>query len=157
MVDNKNYCVVSVNNNNYVRKNFILEKEIESGIMLLGYEVKYLRCFKVDIRNSYVSFRDKEAYLLNLSFPSLNKGVSVFYSSINRNKLLLKKYELDYLIGYLSRKNYIILVLSMYWKRSWIKVKLGIGKKKRVYDKRFVEKDRIWKFDRSLLMKKFNK
>ncbi|MCR3754620.1 MAG: SsrA-binding protein [Candidatus Westeberhardia cardiocondylae] len=134
-----------------VKNNFYIDKELESGILLQGWEVKSLRCCLVNIKNSYVSFKDHEIFVYNINFFPLQ--TSFVSCRVSCHKLLLHRYEIDYLFGCVSRKNCVILVLSMYWKNSLAKVSIGVGKRKKKYDKRFCEKDRSWKMDKLRIMR----
>ena len=113
----------------------ILEK-IEAGIVLVGSEVKSLRDGKGNLADSYAHFKDDELWLLNAHishYPSANQ----FNHEPNRpRKLLLTRREIDRLIGKLQEKGLTLIPMSLYLKKGRVKVELGLGRGKKVYDKR---------------------
>jgi SsrA-binding protein len=140
--------------NKRARFEYFIEEEIEAGISLQGWEVKSLRAGQVNLSNSYVLFHDGEAYLFGSILTPLSVASShVVCDLIRTRKLLLNKRELDSLISRVNRAGYTVVALSMYWKNAWCKVKIGIAKGKKEYDKRDDIKDREWQKAKSRIMK----
>ncbi|BGI51195.1 MAG: SsrA-binding protein SmpB [Arsenophonus endosymbiont of Ceratovacuna japonica] len=134
---------------------YFISEEIEAGIVLKGWEVKSLRVGKVNISNSYILLKKSEAYFFGATIIPLNtKFYHTSNDSIRTRKLLLNKFELVSLFGKINRKGYTIITLSLYWKKAWCKVKIGIAKGKKDHDKRHLIKDREWKLDKDRIMKK---
>lgn len=144
--------------NKRARHEYFIEDEFEAGLSLQGWEVKSLRAGKANISDSYIMLRDGEAYLFGSTFQPLSVASSHYVCDPTRSrKLLLKKRELDTLIGKANRDGYTIVALSMYWKNAWAKLKIGLAKGKREHDKRDDIKDREWKLDKARIMKHANR
>lgn len=150
------YNIISINKKAY--KDYYIIKEIESGIILQGWEVKSLRKKQVSISNSYIFLRHKEAYLCNATFQVLHT-VSKYlkYNTLQDRKLLLNRKEIDILQGMISKKNNIIIALSLYWKYSFAKLKIGVAQGKKKYDHRQDIKKRQWKLDKQRIIKYSNR
>ncbi|MEC5344353.1 SsrA-binding protein SmpB [Brenneria populi] len=144
--------------NKRARHEYFIEEEFEAGLSLQGWEVKSLRAGKANISDSYVTFRDGEAYLFGATITPLNVASShVVCDPTRTRKLLLNKRELDSLIGRTSREGFTVVALSMYWKNAWSKVKIGVAKGKKDHDKRDDIKEREWKLDKARIMKNANR
>ncbi|WP_226810870.1 SsrA-binding protein SmpB [Candidatus Steffania adelgidicola] len=145
-------CTIAQNNR--AKHEYFIEKEINAGLSLQGWEVKSLRAGKGNIRESYVILRDGEAYLFGATFqPLLLTSSHVFPDPIRTRKLLLHRHELDSLFSRVNREGYTIVPLSIYWKNAWVKVKVGIAKGKKAYDKRTEIKTREWQLNKARIMK----
>ena len=72
-------------------------------------------------------------------------------------KLLLKRRELDHLVGAVERKGFTLIPLSMYWKDGRAKLELGLGRGKKQHDKRDTEKNRDWERDKARVMRARNR
>lgn len=139
-----NYATIAQNKRAYFE--YFIEEEIEAGLSLKGWEVKSLRAGQVHLSDSYVVFRDDEAYLLGATLIPLSAAsLHIAYDPARTRKLLLKKNELRSLMGRANREGYTLVALSIYWKKAWCKVKIGIAKGKKKHDKRDNIKDREWK------------
>ncbi|URJ23293.1 SsrA-binding protein SmpB [Blochmannia endosymbiont of Camponotus sp. C-003] len=133
---------------------YFVEKQIESGISLLGWEVKSARSKMVVIDNSYVSFYNKEAYICNSIFQSnVTRFDNESSDSVRARKLLLKKNELSFLMEKVNQKGYTAIILDLYWKNSWIKVNIGIAKGKKKYDKRNIIHMHQWNKEKVRVLK----
>ncbi|OEE59831.1 SsrA-binding protein [Enterovibrio norvegicus FF-454] len=140
--------------NRQARHDYFIQDDIEVGLELQGWEVKALRAGKVNIAESYVFFKDGEAYMSGATITPLNVASSHVVADPTRiRKLLLKRRELDTLMGKVNREGYTLVALSMYWKQSWAKLKVGLAKGKKLHDKRDSSKDRDWERDKARIMK----
>jgi len=120
----------------------ILE-EVEAGIVLKGSEVKSLRLKKVSLTESYAVFKRNELYLLNARIEPYVQATTFNHDPVASRKLLLKKKELLRLKGKLAEKGWVLIPLKMYFKHNrYVKVLLGLGKGKKMHDKRAAIKDR---------------
>lgn len=137
---------------------YFIEKKIESGIELFGWEIKSARSKTINIDNSYVSFRNKEAYIYNSVFQynTINSS-NITCDTTRLRKLLLKKKELLFLMEKAHYQNYTITVLELYWKESWIKAHIGLAKGKTKHDKRNIIKTRKWQYEKKQITKYTNK
>lgn len=144
--------------NKRARHEYFIEEEIEAGLSLQGWEVKSLRAGKVNISDSYVLLRDGEAWLFGATITPLSVASShVVCDPTRTRKLLLNQRELSSLFGRINREGYTVVALSMYWKNAWVKIKIGVAKGKKQFDKRADEKNREWQVDKARIMKNANR
>ena len=129
--------------NRYAKFQYEIYETIEAGIELLGTEVKSIRNGKANLKDGYCSFRNGEILLLNVHIsPHKNVGSFFNHDPLRNRKLLMHKKELVRLKANIEKKGLTIIPLSIYLKGSWIKLKIGICKGKRLHDKRQTEKKR---------------
>jgi len=141
--------------NKKARYDFFIEEQYEAGLVLTGWEVKSLRDGHIQLKESYVLLKNGEAWLFGAHInPLLSASTHVSPDSVRSRKLLLHKRELDKLIGAVERKGYTLVPLSMFWKRGYAKLNIGLAKGKQMHDKRATEKDRDWNRDKERIMKK---
>ncbi|HHV6368024.1 TPA: SsrA-binding protein SmpB, partial [Haemophilus influenzae] len=140
--------------NKRARHDYFIEDEIEAGLELQGWEVKSMRAGKANISNSYVIFKNGEAFLFGASIQPLNvASTHIVCDPTRTRKLLLNKRELASLFGKANRDGFTIVALSLYWKSAWAKVKIGLAKGKKQQDKRDDIKEREWKVTKDRIMK----
>ena len=129
--------------NRYAKFQYEIHETIESGIALLGTEVKAIRSGKANLRDGYCSFRDGEILLMNVHIsPHKNVGSFFNHDPLRNRKLLLHKKEIIKLKSLAEKKGMTIIPLSIYLKGSLIKVSLGVGKGRKLYDKRQADKQK---------------
>ncbi len=140
--------------NRKARHDFFIEEDYEAGISLEGWEVKSLRAGRLQLQESYVLIRDGEAWLFGAHIaPLASASTHVRPDPTRTRRLLLHRRELNKLIGAVERKGYTLVPLSMYWVRGRAKLKIGLGRGKKQYDKRATEKERDWKREKQRLLK----
>ena len=140
--------------NKKARHDYFIEQRIEAGLVLEGWEVKSLREKRVQLKESYVIVKDAEAWLLGCHISPLNTASTHINPDPTRTrKLLLKRRELDRLIGLVERAGYTLVATAMYWRKGRAKLEIGLAKGKKQHDKRATDKDRDWKRDKERLMK----
>ena len=134
----------------------ILEK-IESGIVLLGQEVKSIRLGRINLAGSYVILKKGEVYLVGTNIPPYQpKNITSDYNPGQPRKLLLKKAEIEYLIGKTKEKGLTLIPLKVYTKKGKIKLEIGIAKGKKKKDKReTIKKREMGREMRKVLKDKF--
>ena len=117
--------------------NFAIEEEIEAGIMLLGSEVKSIREGKANISEAYIADIKGELFLINCNISEY-KGANKFNHAPKRQrKLLLHKKQLDKITGKMQVQGYSALPMKIFFnKKNFAKVIVGIGRGKKLYDKR---------------------
>ncbi len=144
--------------NKKARFDYFIEDQYETGLVLEGWEVKSLRAGKINLSDAHVIIKHNEAWLLGAQIQPLPTAAThTLPDSTRTRKLLLKRRELDHLIGHVERMGYTLIPLSLYWSRNVIKMKLGLAKGKKSHDKRETIKDRDWKREQSRIMKKSNR
>jgi SsrA-binding protein len=140
--------------NKKARHDFFIEQRIEAGLVLEGWEVKSLRAKRVQLKESYVVVKDAEAWLFGCHISPLPTASTHIHPDPTRTrKLLLKRRELDRLIGQVERAGYTLVPTAMYWSRGRAKLEIGLAKGKKQHDKRATDKDRDWQRDKERLMK----
>ena len=140
--------------NKKARFDYFIEDRIEAGVALQGWEVKSMRAGKAQLTDSFVIFRDGEAYLLGSHVAPLNTvSTHVIAEPKRTRKLLMNRREIDRLIGLVERKGYTLIALELYWSKNKVKVKVGLARGKKQHDKRDTEKDRDWQRDKARALK----
>lgn len=116
--------------------NYEVIEKIEAGIVLTGPEVKSARAGEVNLRESYVREHRSELFLVQCHFTPYSFGRQDEQEPMRERKLLLHKNEIEKLVSQISRKGLTVIPLKMYFKGAKIKVQLGIGRGKKLHDKR---------------------
>lgn len=123
--------------------NYEIKDTYEAGIELLGFEVKSVRAGKVSLDGSHVIVRGGEAYIVGMTIqPYQVKNTPASYEPDRTRRLLLVKKEIIELEKLGETKGLTIVPLKMYNKNRRIKVELGVGKGKKLHDKRETIKKR---------------
>ena len=115
---------------------YFVDDTYEAGISLFGTEVKSIRQGKVNLKDSYVSVKTGEAFLIGAHISPYEKGNIFNRDPLRSRKLLLHKREIAKLIGLTAQEGYTLIPLKMYFKGSYVKVLLGVCRGKKNYDKR---------------------
>ena len=116
--------------------NYSIEDKIETGIVLFGTEIKSIRAGKVNLKDSYANIRNGGVYISGMHISPYEHGNIFNKNPLRDRKLLLNKREINRLIGLTKQKGYALIPISIYFKGNFVKVELGIGKGKKLYDKR---------------------
>jgi SsrA-binding protein len=144
--------------NRRARHDYFIEERYEAGLALMGWEVKALRAGRLQLAEGYVLLKDDEAWLLGSHITPLNSASTHVVADPTRTrKLLLKRREIDHLVGAVERKGYTLVPLSMYWKDGRAKLEIGLGKGKKEHDKRATEKDRDWQRQKAQTLRARNR
>ncbi len=131
-----------------------IEQRIETGMVLQGWEVKSMRAGRVQLKESYVKILHGEAFLIGSHISALPAASTHVDPDPTRSrKLLLKRTELNRLIGQIERAGYTLVPTAMYWKHGRAKLEIGLAKGKKLHDKRATEKDRDWQREKERLFK----
>ena len=118
-------------------------EKYEAGIELQGTEVKSIRQGKVSLTEAYCTIRkDKELYINQMNITSYDNAGYCNHDPIRKRRLLMHRREIMKLRTKLLIKGYTLVPLSLYFKRGWAKIELGLAKGKRKYDKREAIKKR---------------
>ncbi len=140
--------------NRKARFDYFVEEEMEAGLVLQGWEVKSLRAGKVNLSDAHVIIKHNEAFLLGAQIQPLPTAATHLHPEATRTrKLLLKRRELDKLIGSVERQGYTLIPMSLYWRKNNVKMRLALAKGKKEHDKRSTVRDRDWQRDKQRLMK----
>lgn len=116
---------------------YFIEDKYEAGLALLGWEVKSLRAGRAQLKEGYVVIDHGEAFLVGAHFsPLTSTSTHIKANPVRSRKLLLRREELNKLIGATERRGYTLVPLSLYWKYGRAKLEIGLAKGKRAHDKR---------------------
>lgn len=118
------------------KHNYTIEDTIETGIVLSGTEIKSIRNGKVNLKDSYAGIKNGELYIYNLHISPYEFGNIYNKDPLRDRKLLVNRREINKLVGLIKQKSYSLVPISLYFKGNFVKVELGIGKSKKLYDKR---------------------
>ena len=116
--------------------NYFIEDKLETGIVLYGTEIKSIRAGKVNLKDSYAHIKNGEVYISGMHISPYEHGNIFNKNPLRNRKLLLNKREINKLIGLTKQKGYALIPISIYFKGNFVKLELGIGKGKKLYDKR---------------------
>ncbi|MBR8827520.1 MAG: SsrA-binding protein SmpB [Gomphosphaeria aponina SAG 52.96 = DSM 107014] len=134
---NKEEGIKIISDNRQARYLYEIIETYEAGVQLSGTEVKSIRAGKVNLRDGYALIRNGEAILINVHISPYQASGEYFNHDPRRSrKLLLHRKEINKLIGHLEQQGLTLVPLKMYFKGGWVKVSLGLGKGKKLHDKR---------------------
>ena len=132
--------------------NYDITDTIEAGIILSGTEIKSIRNGKINIKDTYVNIKNGEAFIYGMHISPYEFGNRFNLDPLRTRKLLLNRREIDKLFGLIQQKSMSLVPISMYFKGNKVKLEIGIGKGKKLYDKResLAKKDAEMKIKRAL-------
>ena len=138
--------------NPVAKHNYTIIDTLEAGIVLSGTEIKSIRSGKVNLKDSYSTIKNGEAFVFSMHISPYEHGNIFNKDPMRDRKLLLNKREINKLIGLIQTKGYSLIPISLYFKGNKVKLELGIGKGKKLYDKRedIAKKDAQMKIQRAL-------
>ncbi|MEP7384571.1 MAG: SsrA-binding protein SmpB [Gemmatimonadota bacterium] len=134
--------VTVVARNREARHNYHIIETWEAGLVLTGTEVKSLRNGKANIADAYGILRNGEVYLLNVHISPYERGGYVNHDPTRLRKLLLHTREIRRLIGAIEREGLTLVPLELYFRKGRAKVRVALGKGKKLHDKRDDSKKR---------------
>lgn len=102
----------------------------------LAQRLNLLEIGKVNLKDSYANIKNGELYIYGLHISPYEFGNIYNKNPLRDRKLLVNKREINKLVGLIKQKGYSLVPISMYFKGNFVKVELGIGKGKKLYDKR---------------------
>lgn len=118
------------------RHNYTIEDTLEAGIVLTGTEIKSIRNGKVNLKDSYANIKNGEAFINGMHISPYEHGNIYNKDPLRTRKLLLTKREINKLTGLIKQKGVSLVPISLYFSGNFLKIELGIGKGKKLYDKR---------------------
>jgi len=131
-------------NNKKAFHDYFIEEQYECGIVLVGTEVKSLRLGKCSIKESWVRIENGELWIMGMNISPYEKGNIFNVDSLRVRKLLMHRSEIVKLDNKVSRDGYTLVPLDVYFSKGRAKVRIGLAKGKKLYDKRetIAKKDR---------------
>ena len=132
--------------------NYSIESTLEAGIVLSGTEIKSIRNGKINLKDTYVNIKDGEIFVYGMHISPYEFGNIYNKDPLRTRKLLLNRREIDRLYGMIKQKGLSLVPTKMYFKGNLVKLEIGIGKGKKLYDKRedMAKKDAQMKIQRAL-------
>ena len=132
--------------------NYTISDTFEAGIVLSGTEIKSIRNGKVNLKDTYVIIKNGEAFILGMHISQYEQGNINNKDPLRDRKLLLHKREIMRLYGQIKTKSISLIPISMYFSGSKVKLEIGVGKGKKLYDKRedLAKKDAQREIDRNM-------
>ena len=131
-------------NNKKAFHDYFIEEQYECGIVLVGTEVKSLRMGKCSIKESWVRIENSELWIMGMNISPYEKGNIFNVDPLRVRKLLMHTAEIVKLDNKVSRDGYTLVPLDVYFSKGRAKVRIGLAKGKKLYDKRetIAKKDR---------------
>jgi SsrA-binding protein len=126
----------AVATNRKARHDYEILDTIEAGIALTGTEVKSVRAGRISLLDGFVTVSDDEMWLRNVHIAEYFEGTWTNHAPRRPRKLLLHRGEIDRLAGRLREGGVALIPLSVYFRDGRAKVELGLGRGKKLYDKR---------------------
>ena len=136
--------------------NYFFIETLEAGISLKGSEVKSLRDGKGSIADSYAIDSNGELFLINSHIPLYRQSSYNNHNPKGDRKLLLKRKEINKLIGRINQEGLTIIPTKMYFLKGKVKVEIAVAKGKKLYDKRQIKKQRDWHRHKKNLLRNKN-
>lgn len=122
--------------NRKARHDFEILETIEAGIVLKGTEIKSIRRGQINLQDGFASFSGDELFLYNVHISPFKEGNQFNHDPKRTRKLLLKRKELNRLMGFSQQQGQTLVPLKVYIKNGVAKVLIGMAKGKKLYDKR---------------------
>jgi SsrA-binding protein len=120
--------------------NYFLLEKFEAGLVLTGTEVKSIKSGKMQLKESYATVTDGEAWLMNAHISEYSHGNRENHLPVRARKLLLHRREIDKLLGIVKEKGLALVPTKVYLKKGRVKCEFAVGRGKKLYDKRATER-----------------
>ena len=125
-----------ISNNKKAYFDYFIEDKYEAGLVLHGTEVKSIRMGKCSIKEAYIQIQNGEVFINNMNITPYEKGNIFNKDPLRPKKLLLHQSEINKLAGQIAQKGYTIVPLQVYLSKGRVKMEIGLGRGKKLYDKR---------------------
>jgi|ERR1035437_10239842 SsrA-binding protein len=126
---------------------YAIVEHFDAGMILVGSEVKSIREGNADLSEAFIYINNGEAFIKNMYIAKFEQSSYLNHEERQDRKLLLTKTELAKIEKYLQVKGTVIIAIKIFFSKNWAKLKIGIGRGKKTYDKRQTIKDRDIKRD----------
>ncbi len=145
---------MSIIENRKAFHDYTMEERFEAGLVLQGWEVKAIRAGRAQLKESYVVVLDGALWLLGMHISPLHSASThVLPDSTRTRKLLLKAEEIRKLIGKVEQRGFALVPINLHYKNGRIKLDFGLGKGKKLHDKRDASQEKDWAREKERLMK----
>lgn len=145
---------MSIVENRKARHDYFIEERFEAGLVLEGWEVKAIRAGHVQLAESYIVVRDGELFIIGMHISPLPTASTHIRPEATRTrKLLLHAEEIKKLIGKTEQRGYTLVPLNLHFRKGRIKLDFGLGRGKKLHDKRDAARDKDWAREKERIMK----
>ncbi len=145
---------MSIIDNRKAFHDYFIEEQLEAGLVLEGWEVKAIRAGRVQLKESYVIYRNGAFYLFGCHItPLQSASTHIKPDPVRDRKLLLKQEQISRLIGKVERAGYTMVALNLHFSKGNIKADIGLAKGKKQHDKHEKEKEREWQREKQRLIR----
>ena len=149
---NSGFKIITINRK--ASFNYFFKELIEAGIALKGSEVKSVRDGKVNISDAYALDKNGEIFLINSHISSYKQSSYNDHNPTADRKLLLKKREINKIIGMINQEGLTVIPTKWYFKKGKAKLENAIAKGKKLFDKRHTKKKRDWEREQARILSK---
>lgn len=144
----KNILMKIIAKNKRARFDYDIKETIICGVVLAGHEVKSVKAGHISLKGSFVSFKAGEAYLVNSHISLYKNAASIkSYDPTRSRKLLLHRKQIDNLLGDAKTAGLTAVPISVGIERGLVKIEIGVGRGKKLHDKREVAKKKAMFLD----------
>jgi SsrA-binding protein len=145
---------MSIVDNRKATHDYFIEDRYEAGLVLQGWEVKAIRAGHVQLKEAYVIVRDGEIWIIGMHIsPLASVSTHTLPNATRTRKLLLKADEISKLIGKVEQRGYTLVPLNLHYKNGRIKLDFGLGRGKKLHDKRDTAREKDWQREKEQYMK----
>ena len=131
-----------VSSNKKAYHEYFLSNFVEAGLVLKGTEIKSLRINGCSLKDSYITIKNGEAYILGMNIAPYDKGNIFNHESLRTRKLLLHKKEIQKLHAKVKEKGFTIVCTKVYLSKGKAKIEIALAKGKALYDKKETQKQK---------------
>ena len=128
--------IKQVTSNKKAWHDYFVDEKFESGIELVGTEVKSIRLGQVNLKDAYCSFKDGELFVVGMHISPYEKGNIFTKAPLRSRRILMHKKEILSLFGKTKQDGYTLIPLSVYFRNSRVKIEIGLCRGKKLHDKR---------------------
>ena len=131
-----NYPIKKIASNKKAYHDYFINDTFEAGIELTGTEIKSIKMGNVNLKDSYAYIDKGEMFISSMHISPYEKGNIFNVDPVRKRRLLVTKKEIDKLVGLIKREGITLVPIELYLKGKWAKLTIGVGKGKKLYDKR---------------------
>ena len=137
------------------KHNYNITDTYEAGIVLTGTEIKSIRNGKVNLKDTYANIKNGEVFIYGMHISPYAHGNIYNKDPLRIRKLLLNRREINKLTGLIKQKGLSLVPISLYFNGNFLKIELGVGKGKKLFDKRqdIAKKDAERRMQQALRLK----
>lgn len=131
-----------IHQNKRASYDYQLLERVEAGLVLVGTEVKSIRQGKANITEAFVTISNGEAWVHQMQIAHYSHGNQFNHEEFRKRKLLLSTDQIKHMSLKSQKEGLDIIPLSLYFKKSLVKIELALAKRKKLYDKRHTEREK---------------